>query len=665
MREKFNLGPLRPILVFCVIALIIMMISRLGLGLWQADRVTAAGGWSDLLIQGLRVDIATLCWLWGVAALGTAIFSGPHLIGRLWQVILRSWLTIGLWLIVFLEASTPAFIEEYGIRPNRLYVEYLIYPKEVLSMLWAGRPIEVIFSLLLTIVTLWFGWRLSGTLFKKITYPRVFWRPVIALMVIIVTFAGARSTLGHRPLNPAMVAFSTDPLVNSLVINSSYSLFFAINQMGSEADAAKIYGKMDKQDIIDLVRADSGRPLSDFTSKEFPSRTFNEASYKGKPKNLVIILEESLGAQFVGNLGGLPLTPNLDKLSKQGWSFNDLYATGTRSVRGIEAVTTGFTPTPARSVVKLGKSQTNFFTIADLLAKKGYTTQFIYGGESYFDNMRSFFLGNGFQDIVDETDYDSPTFVGSWGVSDEDLMRKANSEFERLHQEGKPFASLVFSSSNHDPFEFPDGRIKLYEQPKQTRNNAAKYADFAIGEFFKLAKKSDYWKDTVFLIVADHDSRVSGANLVPISRFRIPGVILGEGIAPKQDNRVVSQIDLAPTLLSLMGISATYPMLGQDLTQVSDDWPGRALMQYDKNMAYMRGNDVVILQPEHEPRGFEYDPANQSLTPEAQSQNMKQTALAWALWGSLAYQQGYFNVTAPKADPLTEERLNNEGKNQH
>ncbi|WP_299489931.1 LTA synthase family protein [uncultured Shewanella sp.] len=662
MQDRVNLGPFRSILVFCVIALVVMMASRLGFSLWQADRVSAADGWSNLLIQGLRVDVATLCWLWGVAALGTALFSGSHFIGRLWHVILRSWLTIGLWLIVFLEASTPAFIEEYGIRPNRLYVEYLIYPKEVLSMLWAGRPIEVIFSLLLTIVTLWFGWRLSGSLLKKVTYPRFFWRPVIALMVIIVTFAGARSTLGHRPLNPAMVAFSTDPLVNSLVINSSYSLFFAINQMGSEADAAKIYGKMDEDNIVSLVRADSGRPLSEFTSTEFPSRTFNKASYTGKPKNLVIILEESLGAQFVGNLGGLPLTPNLDKLSQQGWSFNDLYATGTRSVRGIEAVTTGFTPTPARSVVKLGKSQTNFFTIADLLSKKGYTTQFIYGGESYFDNMRSFFLGNGFQDIVDETDYDSPAFVGSWGVSDEDLMRKANSEFERLHKQGKPFASLVFSSSNHDPFEFPDDRIKLYEQPKQTRNNAAKYADFAIGEFFKLAKKSDYWKDTVFLIVADHDSRVSGASLVPISRFRIPGVILGEGIAPKQDNRVVSQIDLAPTLLSLIGISATYPMLGQDLTQVSDDWPGRALMQYDKNMAYMRGNDVVILQPEHAPKGFEYNPNEQSLTPQAQSKNMKQTALAWALWGSLAYQKGYFNVNGLNDNPLSEKTLDTEGK---
>ncbi|MCE9680153.1 LTA synthase family protein [Shewanella sp. AS1] len=632
-------GILGAICCFALIAIAITTLSRIGLGLWQLERVSAVDGWSHLLFQGLRVDLATVCWIWGVAALGSVIFSGDHAIGRGWKMVLRVWLTLGLYLLVFLEISTPSFIQEYGLRPNRLYIEYLIYPKEVLSMLWAGRKLELLFGLVIGGLTLWGGWKLTGALLRNIRYPKWNWRPVIALLVIVATFAGARSSLGHRPLNPAMVAFADDPLVNSLVINSTYSLFFAISQMESEDSAAKVYGKLDKQLVIDTIRKESGRPLSAFESDNLPSVTYNRASYQGKPKNLVILLQESLGARFVGSLGGLPLTPNIDKLAEQGWLFENLYATGTRSVRGIEAVTTGFTPTPARSVVKLGKSQTNFFTIAELLKRHGYETQFIYGGESHFDNMKSFFLGNGFSDIVDEKDYQNPTFIGSWGVSDEDLLERAHQEFEQLHKEGKPFFSLVFSSSNHDPFEFPDDRIELYEQPKQSRNNAAKYADYAIGEFFKMAKSSDYWKDTVFLVVADHDSRVGGADLVPISRFRIPGLILGDGVAASRDSRVVSQIDMAPTLLSLIGISDSYPMLGRDLTQAPQDWPGRALMQYDKNMAYMRGKDVVILQPDREPTGFEYDFSNGNMVHKDQSAEMKQTALSWALWGSMAYQQ--------------------------
>ncbi|MCL2917245.1 LTA synthase family protein [Shewanella litorisediminis] len=632
----------RMIAIFGLVAMVALTASRIGLGLWQSDRVTAAEGWTHMLLQGARVDLATLCWLWGIAALGTVIFAGNHAIGRVWLVLLRAWLVLGLWLMLFLELSTPSFIEEYGIRPNRLYVEYLIYPKEVLSMLWSGRPLELVFGLLASAGILMGGWHLSGRLSRHLVYPRWYWRPVFALLVIAVTLMGARSTLGHRPLNPAMVAFCDDPLVNSLTVNSAYSLVFAITQMGQEENAAKMYGQLTDEEIIAAVREDSGRTAESFVSDTLPSLSDNPASYQGKPRNLVIILQESLGARFVGSLGGLPLTPNLDALSEEGWYFDNLFATGTRSVRGIEAVTTGFTPTPARAVVKLGKSQHGFFTIADFLRRKGYDTSFIYGGESHFDNMRSFFLGNGFGRIVDQDDYQDPAFVGSWGVSDEDLMRRADSEFKRMHQQGTPFFSLVFSSSNHDPFEFPDDRIELYEQPKQTRNNAAKYADFAIGEFFKLAKNAEYWKDTVFLVVADHDSRVGGANLVPVNRFRIPGLIIADGVAPKRDTRVVSQIDLAPTLLSLIGASGRYPMLGKDLTRMPDDWPGRALMQYDKNFAYMRGQDLVILQPEREPEGFTYQAENGSLLPSPQPKSMQKTALAWALWGSLAYQKGLF-----------------------
>lgn len=644
------LGPFWPIAVFSVIALFALSASRVGLGLWQQERVDAVDGWSQMLLQGLRVDVATLCWVWGVPAVFTLLLAGPHTLGRVWMQLIRVWLTLGLWLMLFLEISTPSFVTEYGVRPNRLYVEYLIYPKEVLAMLWAGRKGELLLALVFSTAVLAGGWWLGGRLIRNLTFPRWYWRPAFALLILAVGFLGARSSLGHRALNPAMVAFASDPLINALVVNSSYSLFFAIKQMGAEENASEFYGELPKERILALVREESGRPSQDFSSDTLPSQSFNEASHTGKPKNLVILLQESLGAQFVGSLGGLPLTPNIDALSKEGWAFNQLYATGTRSVRGIEAVLTGFTPTPAQAVVKLGKSQTNFFTIADLLRQRGYSTSFIYGGESHFDNMRSFFLGNGFSHIVEQKDFKNPVFEGSWGASDEDLMAKADETFRALSKEGKPFFSLVFSSSNHDPFEFPDGRIELYEQPKQTRNNAAKYADYAVGEFFKRARASDYWKDTLFLVIADHDSRVGGASLVPIPRFHIPGVIVGDGIAPRQDPRIVSQIDMAPTLLSLMGISADYPMLGKDLTRMPADWPGRALMQYDKNFALMRGKDVVILQPERAAEGYEYDPVSQRLTPRQQPDHMKEAALGLVLWGSLAYQQG-LHRTAP--DSLT------------
>jgi phosphoglycerol transferase MdoB-like AlkP superfamily enzyme len=365
----------------------------------------------------------------------------------------------------------------------------------------------------------------------------------------------------------------------------------------------------------------------------------------------VIILQESLGATFVESLGGVPVTPNLEKLKDQGIWFEQLYATGTRSVRGIEAVTTGFQPTPADSTVKLSKSQKNFFTIAALLAKQGYSTEFIYGGESHFDNMRGFFTGNGFQHIVEQKDYKNPVFVGSWGASDEDLLNKTHEQLLAHHQSGKPFFTLAFSSSNHAPFEFPDGRIELYEQPKATENNAVKYADYAMGEFFKKAQSSPYWKDTVFLVVADHDIRVRGDALVPVERFHIPGLILGADIKPQRWTSVASQIDLPVTVLSLMGIEAQHPMTGRDLSKEDPAAEGRAMMQYNDNFAWMEEHDghkqVVVLRPGKEPAHAEYDTTIKKLKEvkaPAETTNLEQRALANSLLPDLLYKEQRYRL---------------------
>lgn len=643
-RLKARLGPVWPFFCFFLFNLAILSVSRFGLSLWQAERVTHAQGWLPVLLQGVRVDLSTLCWLFGVPAMLTALLAGRGALGRAWLWLIRLWLTVGSGFLLLMELSTPAFINTYDLRPNRLFVEYLVYPKEVLGMLLQGHLLVLAMVCLLLPLAGWGLWWLSARVCRGIRVPRWYWRPVLAVLILALGFTGARSTTGHRGLNPAMVAFSSDPLVNALVLNSGYSLAFAARQLGKEENAATYYGAMAEQEIIETLRQAQGRPAADYVSDELPTLTTNRASYRGKPKNLVIILEESLGAQFVGALGGKPLTPNLDRLAQEGWMFEQLYATGTRSVRGIEAVITGFTPTPARAVVKLDKTQTGFFTIAQLLKNQGYSTEFIYGGGSHFDNMASFFLGNGFEHIIDQDDYRNPVFTGSWGVSDEDLLSRAHQEFNRRHASGQPFFSLVFSSSNHDPFEFPDNRIELYEQPKNTRNNAAKYADHALGEFFRQARAAGYWRDTVFLVVADHDSRVYGAELVPVEHFRIPGVILGEGIPAQRDARLVSQIDLAPTLLSLIGIDSENPMLGRDLTKVGDDYQGRALMQYDKNFALLKGEQLVVLQPERPAQGFRYDFRNNSLTANDASAAMVQETRGYALWGSLAYNRGLYRL---------------------
>jgi len=645
---------LQPMLICALLGLALVTVSRIGLSLWHADQVQATNGWGRLLVGGLRVDVATLGLLFGVPAVLALLVPTAEWAGRLAQRLLDGWLMLAVVALVFLEAATPDFMAEYGLRPNRLFLEYLIYPKEVVSTLLRGHLLSTLLGVLAVALVCWGLWRGLRRMRSATSSAASPWwlRLPLAVIVLLLSALAVRSTVsGHRPLNPAMVAFSSDPTVNQLPLNSTYALLTAARDWLGEGETAAIYGAMPWPEVVARVRHETGLPTTAYVDPLLPTLARREPMYHGKPRNLVILLEESLGAQFIGHLGGRRLSPQLDELSKQAWTFTSMYATGTRSVRGIEAVVTGFTPTPAQAVVKLPGSQTGFFSLAEVLAMHGYDTTFYYGGESHFDNMRSFFLGNGFKRIIDQQDFAEPAFTGSWGVSDEDLVRRADAEFNQLHAAGKPFFGLVFSSSNHDPFEFPEGRITLAEQPKQTRDNAAKYADFAIGEFFRLAKNSPYWNDTVFLVVADHDSRVLGHDLVPIENFHIPALLLGAGIAPHMDDRIASQIDLPPTLLSLLGFADATPMTGHDLNDDQAHRPGRAMMQYDHNFAWMQGSAVTILSPQQPPHGYVWDPARKQLQPATLDAEAARTALAVALWGSEAYAKKLYRnaVQAPKA----------------
>jgi len=637
-----RLGPFAPFVAMLIIGVILLSASRIGLVIWKFDRVTSTGKLAEILLQGVRVDIIQLCLLALVPLLLAPVLATRRLFS-IWQKFTYGWVVAAIVLLVFLEVATPGFINEYDLRPNRIFVEYLKYPNEVFSMLWRGFKVDIFAVLISASLTAWLAHRymkpwlgMPASWSNKKTW-------VIWPLIFILAAFGIRSSLGHRPANPALFAITADSMVNSLVLNSGYSVVYATYNLLKETKSSDIYGKMPREEILKLTGA---------KDTDIPTLTTLIPSHKReKPLNLVIILQESLGATFVESLGGTPVTPNLEKLKEQGIWFEQLYATGTRSVRGIEAVTAGFAPTPADSTVKLSKSQKNFFTLAALLEKRGYNTEFIYGGESHFDNMRSFFTGNGFNNIVEQKDYKDPVFISSWGVSDEDLLNKTHEQLLAHHKTGKPFFTLAFSSSNHAPFEFPDGRIELYEQPKATDNNAVKYADYAIGEFFKKAQQSEYWKDTVFLIVADHDIRVRGVSLVPIERFHIPGLILGADIKPLRYTGMASQIDLPVTLLSLMGIEAQHPMIGRDLSSVAPDSPGRAMMQYNANFGWMEqtqnGNQVVVLRSDKAPAHAIYDAKTKQLketSPPANAKELEQRALANVLLPDLLYNEQRFRL---------------------
>jgi len=501
-----------------------------------------------------------------------------------------------------MELCTPQFIDQYDTRPNSLFIDYLIYPKEIATMLVKARPGHIIMIAMILGFAIFSGIKWGYKLFY--THPSKY-KIRLALFPVIgfLLFAGARGSLtSHRPINASNAVFSNDQMTNTLGLNSLYTVAYAAYSFKNEASVSKMYGKMPEEETYTRVKKYMDIKPEDFTGgEEIPLLHIQRPdTLLERPYNLVIFLQESLGAEYVGCLGGMPLTPNIDKLAQEGLLCTNLYSTGTRSVRGIEAVLTGFLPSPSESVVKLSGAQTGFMTIAEVLKRAGYNTSFIYGGMANFDNMASFYNGNGIDNIIDEKsfDKDNTTYAlkGTWGYSDEDLAVKANNYFKSLGD--KSFFSLLFSTSNHEPFEFPDNRIELYEQPKNTVHNAMKYADYAIGKFFELAKNEEYFKNTIFVVVADHNTRTYGKNLVPINKFKIPALFIGPGIPQNSRyDKLMSQIDIPTSLLSMIGIQSEHPMPGRSILQLADSIKGRAIMQFYDINAFRIEDQVVIMQP--------------------------------------------------------------------
>lgn len=619
-----------PVLIMVLISLAILSGSRILLSIWQWDQIPD-GTFYIILLQGLRVDVASVCGLFAPPLLLLLIASlNPYGIVPRWiLLIVKVYCSLAISFLILNEAATPEFINEFGVRPNHLYVQYLIYWQEVVSLLWNGHRLKLIVSLVVVLASFAGLLKLCSFVFRDYRKGSMSYNVLMLVVVVCTVPLGIRSSLGHRPLNPALVSFCNNALANTLPVNSSYSAaYYALHLSDLSVNENNTYKVVSDDLALQGALELSARSADNSVSEKCPINqtvvpftgvfagftpdmqlkhvTDADALQAGKqarkePYNVVIVLEESFGDNFIASQGGAPMSPNLERLKDNGWWFDNLYAAGHRSIRGIEAVTSSYPPSSLLSIVKLAQPKTPYAALASIFKELGYETSFVYGGESHFDNMRSYFFSNGVNHIVEQKDFMNPSFVATWGVSDEDLFSKANDMYKDYHAKGKKFFSVVFSSSFHDPFDIPEGKVTLdgYQTDEPKRYLAVKYADYALGKFIDQALQEDYSKDTLFLIVADHESRVRGGDAFPVFDFEIPALILGPNVMPYKDERQVSQIDLGMTMLSLAGVEGSVPNVGQNLTRA--DAKNRAIMQFNNIFALLEGKHMVELAPHTSP----------------------------------------------------------------
>lgn len=614
---------------------LIFFIGRLSLFVLYFDNFKDSGvNYWLTFIHGLRMDTITASILLLIPLI--LISLSPSKVKYFAAKFLKYYFLVVLSIIIYIENATFPFIAQYDVRPNYLFVEYLIYPKEVFSMIFADYKLElfIAFSMIGIFIYLYLKYvKDDVTKIFETSYTK---RALLFLPLFLLLFIGARSSFGHRPANISDAMYSTNRMINEITKNSLYSIGYAIySNAVHEGREVKQYGKMDIKEAFKRVKK---RLNIEPNSDDFSLSRVVKSNFKTtEPKNLVIFVQESMGYQFVNAVGGEDgITPNFNKLSKEAILFKDLYSNGTRSVRGLAGVSAGNLAVPGVGVLKRNKSQNDFFTIASALKPFGYHTSFIYGGESRFDNMRSWYTGNGFDEIIDQPKFENPTFVAPWGVCDEDLVVKANEKFKELYNKKQKFATVMFSQSNHSPFEFPCEKIELIKDvPPNSVKNAIKYADHAIGRLFELAKKEPYYKDTVFVVVADHNVRVYGDDMVPVDMFHIPAMILGGGIKPMIYDKITTQPDVLATALDLIGLDLKYPIMGHSI--FSDEKQNISLMQFHTSYALRVDDKVAIVRPSQEPLTFTYkNPTtyldkNNHLTPIKNDTELEKDALAFVV----------------------------------
>lgn len=590
-------------------------------------------------LYGLKMDTIIACATLIVPLILLCLF--PKRTKKFVSRFLTAYFLVAFLLFIYIENATLPFFAEYDVRPNFLFVEYLAFPQEVLNMIFAAYKLELFIAAILLFSTAYFF--LSNKKihdFEPVFEINYFIRFILFFPLVCILAFGIRSSIGHRPANISDAMYSSNRIVNEITKNSFYSIAYAIYR-NAKYDNNKLddYGEMPIKEAMSRVSNELNIKLSDNAESPFEREELTHFP-TARPKNLVIFLQESLGSQFVEVTGGEPgITPNFNHLSQEGVLFTNLFSNGTRSIRGIAGSVSGIFSVPGKGVIKRNKSQSNFFTIASLLKPFGYHSMFIYGGESRFDNMRGWFLGNGFDEIIDQSKFINPEFTGTWGVSDGDMVIRANEEFKKLSEQQQPFVAVMFSTSNHSPFDFPAKKIELIKDvPEKSELNAIKYADYAIGLFIEQAKKEAYYNDTVFVIVADHNIRVRGSDMLPVKLYHIPGMILGGGIEAKKIDRLTTQPDVLATALDLTGQNLTYPILGRSV--FSDQKKDLSLMQFNDTYAFRIGDKVAVLRPEKEALTFIY--RDEKMLPAEHDKELETNALAFILTMNHLYEKHLF-----------------------
>ena len=625
---------------FRVAALFVALLLALSLAV-RLTLLALHGAWPgvrrllEILAAGEALDLLAALWL------ATPIVLGLTLLPRAWlrarAARAAAWLALGaaVYLALFVAAAEIVFFTEFDGRFNFVAVNYLVYPTEVLTNVWESYPtgwiLLALFSLTVPLVL---------ALRRRTAAATLTPLPLRRRGLLLLAYGALLG--GWTWIVPTDLArFTGDRVLDEIGDNGPHCFWLAL--VGHDAPYQGLYATRPRPVVARRLAALlRGRDPGAAAAALAPIDA-------RRPRNVVVVLEESLGADFVGALrsDGAGLTPALDALAREGSLWTRAYSTGNRTIRAIEATTLSIPPLPGVSLVQRARSK-RLLTLPESLRERGYRTLFIYGGRALFDGMGSYLSSNGVERIVDQDDFPDDAFRTAWGVADGAIFDRALSELDALHADGRPFYALILTVSNHRPFHFPVDHVAR-DPALDGRRNAVRYADWALGEFMRKVRARDLAADTLFVLMGDHGARVYGSARIPLASYHVPILFFAPGMVPAERlDTLASSLDVPPTILAWLGLEAEPSFFGRALS--AGDPGGRALMTHNNDVALLRDRKMAVLGIHQRAEAYacdgELDGCDRELAASLDTEELVADAIAYYQGADLLYRSGALSAEA-------------------
>jgi phosphoglycerol transferase MdoB-like AlkP superfamily enzyme len=549
--------------------------------------------WIYIFGMGLVYDMAFISYFYIPFVLFFWVMPNRWLHSTPVSILVQSGSFLILYGLGFSMVAEWFFWSEFGVRFNFISVDYLVYRQEVTDNILQSYPVFYILPIIF-ILTLELFFHIRPANVKALHVNESLKKRSVTAGVLLML-----PLLSFCLLNQSQRRLSDNNYVNELASNGPYQLFAAFRN--NRLDYRQFYATGDDQDLSNRLKKQVEGQVNAKSSTIYDIDRYITAKGPAKQLNVIIVTVESLSAKFLTRFGQKSdITPFMDQWFKQGLLFTNFYATGTRTTRGLEAITLSIPPTPGRSIVKR-PDNARMYSLGKVFQSMGYDTDFLYGGRGFFDNMNAFFSGNGYK-IVDQPQFSSKevTFKNAWGVCDEDLFNRTIREANQAYGSHKPFFFHIMTTSNHRPYTYPEGKIDLPlgkgGHGGSGRAGAVKYTDYALSQLMRQARNQPWFDDTVFVVVADHCAHSAGRVGLPVDRYHIPMFIYAPKYIPgKEIKPLASQMDLAPTLLALLNVSYESFFFGKNI--LSPDFKGRALIANYQKLGLLTDKELLLLSP--------------------------------------------------------------------